>query len=163
MDDVTERGNFVFFWHGWPSQWHPSTFEIGGITYSCCEQYMMAEKARLFGDEATLEKIMATASPKEQKALGREVSPFDGAKWTRVCRDIVYRGNLAKFSQNADLLAQLLATGDKILVEASPTDLVWGIGLAAKDEKATDPSQWRGKNWLGEALIQVRRELAAAK
>src|SRR5262245_43698308 len=147
MDPVTEREGFVFFWNGWPAQWHPSPFVLGGVRYSCCEQYMMAEKARLFGDQETLSKILAAETPREQKALGRQVKPFDEQRWNSVCREIVYQGNLAKFTQNEDLLALLLATGEKTLVEASPTDKIWGIGLDAKDRRATDPSQWRGKNW----------------
>jgi ribA/ribD-fused uncharacterized protein len=160
MSDVTERGGFVFFWHGWPSQWHPASFTIEGAGYTCAEQFMMAEKARLFGDEETRARILATDSPREHKALGRRVKGFDAARWTEVCREIVYRGNVAKFTQNAELAAKLRATGDQTLVEASPLDLVWGIGLAAEDPRATDPSAWPGKNWLGEALMRVRTEMS---
>jgi hypothetical protein len=161
MSTVTERGDFVFFWSGWPSQWHPSTFTVEGVTYVCAEQFMMAEKARLFGDEATRRKILAAADPREHKALGREVTPFDEARWTNACREIVFQGNLAKFTQDEALRALLLATGDKTLAEASPKDLVWGIGLAADDWQATHRGKWRGKNWLGEALMRVRAELRA--
>jgi ribA/ribD-fused uncharacterized protein len=161
MSDVTERGGFVFFWNGWPSQWHPATFDVDGVTYSCAEQYMMAEKARLFGDTATLELILRADHPREHKALGRQVTGFDEARWNGVCREIVYRGNMAKFGQNADLRELLLATGDKTLVEASPKDRIWGIGLAADDPRATNRSAWRGKNWLGEALMRVRADLRA--
>jgi ribA/ribD-fused uncharacterized protein len=159
MGDVTERGNFVFFWSGWPSQWYMSPFRIDGVRYNCCEQYMMAEKARLFGDLAAMAKILASKSPREQKALGRRVANFDADRWSAACRDIVYRGNLAKFSQNEDLRAKLLETGSKRIVEASPLDPIWGIGLAADDPRAMDPSQWRGTNWLGEAIMRVRQEL----
>ena len=159
MSDVTERGGFVFFWSGWPSQWHPASFAVDGVAYGCAEQFMMAEKARLFGDQETLRQILASDSPREHKALGRGVRGFDESRWTRACRDIVYRGSLAKFSQNADLKELLLATGSKTLVEASPSDRIWGIGLAAEDPRATDRSAWRGKNWLGEALMRVRAEL----
>jgi hypothetical protein len=162
MSDVTERDGFVFFWSGWPSQWHPSPFTVEGTAYGCAEQFMMAEKARLFGDEKTLRKILAAESPREHKALGREVSPFDDARWTGACREVVYRGNLAKFTQNADLRELLLATGSRTLAEASPTDRVWGIGLEASARRATDRSAWRGKNWLGEALMRVRAELGRA-
>jgi ribA/ribD-fused uncharacterized protein len=159
MSDITERDGFVFFWSGWPSQWHPADFTLDGVAYGCAEQYMMAEKARLFGDEETLGLILAAASPREQKALGRRVRGFDEARWQKACREIVYRGNAGKFSQNPDLKELLLATGSKTLVEASPTDRIWGIGLAADDPRATDRSAWRGKNWLGEALMRVRADL----
>lgn len=162
MSDPSERDGFVFFWNGWPSQWHPAAFTVDGVAYSCAEQFMMAEKARLFGDEETLASILAASSPREHKALGRRVKGFDGERWTAACREIVRRGNLAKFSQSPELLALLLATGSKTLAEASPTDRIWGIGLAAEDPRATDRSAWRGTNWLGEVLMQVRAELGGA-
>jgi ribA/ribD-fused uncharacterized protein len=155
---VTEE--MVLFWNGPFSQWYPSEFEINGIQYNCCEQYMMAEKARLFGDEDTLKEIMETDSPREQKKLGRQVSDFDQSKWEEIAQEVVYQGNLAKFSQNPDLKEILFSTQDKILVEASPYDKIWGIGLSADDPRAEDRSQWLGTNWLGEALSQVRSDLA---
>ncbi len=159
MSDITERGGFVFFWAGWPSQWHPAAFTVDEVAYTCAEQFMMAEKARLFGDEEARAQILATGSPREHKALGRRVKGFDASRWTDACREIVYRGNVAKFTQNAELEAKLRATGDLTLAEASPLDLIWGIGLAADNPRATEPSAWRGKNWLGEALMRVRRDL----
>jgi ribA/ribD-fused uncharacterized protein len=161
MPDITETIDFVFFWNGWPSQWYPSEFTVGGVRYVCAEQFMMAEKARLFGDEATRKKILGTRSPRDHKALGRKVTPFDEKRWTAACREIVYQGNVAKFEQSPDLLELLLATGDKTLVEASPSDCIWGIGLAADDGRAMDRSAWRGTNWLGEALMRVRADLRA--
>jgi ribA/ribD-fused uncharacterized protein len=154
--DVTETRDFVFFWGGWPSQWHRCQFTVDGVTYNCAEQYMMAAKAKLFGDAETMALILASTNPRQQKALGRKVQNFDAATWDRECREAVYRGNLAKFDQNPDLRSLLLATGTKRIVEASPTDRIWGIGLAADDPRSLDPSQWRGTNWLGESLGRVR-------
>src|SRR5687768_6100567 len=94
-DGVTERDGFVFFWRGWPSQWHLSDFTIDGVTYNCAEQFMMAEKARVFGDVDVLAEILATSSPGKQKALGRRVRGFDSAVWDSVCRGIVYQGSVA--------------------------------------------------------------------
>lgn len=159
IDDVFETERFVFFWGGWPSQWCKSTFRVDGVTYNCCEQFMMAEKARLFGDSETLSHILRTKSPREQKALGRRVANFDADAWTRACREIVHRGNLARFTQNPDLRQRLLDTGQKTIVEASPKDPIWGIGLAASDPRAHDPAQWLGTNWLGIALMQVRQNI----
>ncbi|MDC0666423.1 NADAR family protein [Nannocystis radixulma] len=161
---VIETETMVLFWQPPAAfgQWTSSRFVVDGVTYGCAEQFMMAEKARLFGDEATRAKILATDSPRQHKALGREVAGFVQAVWDRECLEIVVRGNRAKFGQNPDLRAALLATGDKLLVEASPLDRLWGVGLRADDPRIHDTSRWRGKNLLGEALMRVRAELRAA-
>lgn len=122
---------------------------------------MMAGKARLFGDEATAARIISAGSPKQVKEFGRQVSGFVENEWDSAKRRIVYEGNLAKFSQNADLRQFLLSTGDKVLVEASPVDRIWGIRLAADDDRASNPLQWRGENLLGFILMDVRDTLAA--
>lgn len=138
------------------SQWFDCVFEEDGVTYHTSEQYMMAQKALLFGDRETYKKIMEADSPKAYKALGREVTPFDAALWDAHKYEIVLRGNLAKFSQNQPLLAFLLNTGDSVLAEASPYDGVWGIRLGVEDPKAKDPALWQGENLLGFALMEVR-------
>jgi ribA/ribD-fused uncharacterized protein len=136
-----------------------SDFEIDGIVYNCCEQWMMAEKARIFKDDYALAAILASSKPRDQKALGRQVRNFNQDVWNSVCRGIVYLGNLSKFKQNSALRTVLLATENRIIVEASPVDPVWGIGLSQDDPKSLDPAQWRGTNWLGIALMQVRETL----
>lgn len=141
------------------SQWYPSTFEINGIQYPTAEHYMMAEKARLFGDEKTLQSILLCRTPKEAKALGRKVSNFDNALWQKASFDIVVKGNTAKFAQREDLRQWLLSTHPKVLVEASPTDRIWGIGIAQSDSKSKDPKQWKGRNQLGFALMAARDNL----
>ena len=138
------------------SQWFPSEFEENGVTYCCCEQYMMAKKAELFNDAETLKKILASTDPREIKALGREVKNFDVKVWQENCRDIVFNGNLLKFSQNEDLKAFLLSTKDELIVEASPYDKIWGVGLKFDDPKIKNKDTWQGTNWLGEAIMQVR-------
>jgi len=151
---------FTYFWHGPFSQWHLGCpFTVDGVEYNCCEQYMMAEKAKLFGDNETLRKIMATNSPNEQKALGRTVQGFDEGKWNVVAKEVVKKGNIAKFSQHPSLKEQLLATDGTTLVEASPYDKIWGIGLAADNPLCQDRQTWQGKNWLGEVLTAVRSEI----
>ena len=165
-----ESLEFQFFWghHGKPdrvtkaclSQWFPASFEVDGDKYNCAEQYMMAEKARVFHDLETWGKIMLSSSPKEIKALVREVSNFDAEQWLTVSKDIVVKGNLYKFAQNKDMLDFLKNTGDKILVEASPCDTIWGIGMSERDEGVEDPHNWKGSNLLGFALMEVRDELS---
>jgi len=154
---TTDR--FVFFWNGWPSQWFASAFVVESVTYCCAEQFMMAEKARIFGDVEAERAILATRVPAKQKAIGRKVRGFDEAVWNSVCRGIAYRGNFARFEQNAQLAGALLATGERTIVEASPRDRVWGVGLAKGDPRVLTPSRWLGSNWLGVALMQVRDEL----
>src|SRR5262245_33891374 len=130
------------------SQWWPAPFAVDDVHYASAEHFMMAEKARLFGDEATRRAIVDAGAPGKAKALGRSVSGFDEALWEQHRFDIVVRGNLAKFGQNVELRDYLLETGTKVLVEASPVDRVWGTGLAADDPRALDPAQWRGLNLL---------------
>lgn len=153
---------FTFFWGGPFSQWYPRGFTIAGTNYCTAEQYMMAMKAEAFGDTLTELKILATGDPREQKALGRQVANFDAAIWADVAREIVYRGNYAKFTQNDDLKKKLLSTIETTLVEASPKDCIWGIGLAADDPRAKDRSKWRGTNWLGEVLMKVRESICTS-
>ena len=150
---------FTCFWNGPFSQWCDAEFEVDGIKYNCAEQYMMAEKARLFEDQDTLEKIMASKFPREQKKLGRAVKNFDEDKWNNVAKDVVYKGSYAKFTQNKRLMDRLIETKGTTLVEASPYDRIWGIGLGEFDPNAYDRSKWQGKNWLGEVLTKLREDL----
>ena len=169
-----EKIEYIFFWGHHQkkdgsiskscfSQWYKSYFSIDGTIYSCMEQYMMAEKARLFNDEEILIEIMKEQEPKKIKDLGRRVKNFDDVLWSQKCQDIVRKGNLAKFEQNKQLKQFLLSTGNKILVEASPFDTIWGIGLSEQAEEAGDPNKWRGTNYLGFALMWVREQLREAK
>jgi ribA/ribD-fused uncharacterized protein len=141
------------------SQWFEAGFEVDGQHYATAEHCMMAGKARLFGDEAAHAAIVRCRTPGEAKKLGRGIQGFDDARWEQARFGIVVQANLAKFSQNPALAGYLLSTGDRVLVEASPVDAIWGIGLAADDARATDPAQWRGLNLLGFALMQVRGQL----
>jgi len=154
---ITDK--YVFFWDGVFSQWQPSIFVIDNITYLTAEQYMMHQKALLFGDKEIADEVMKVTHPKDHKMLGRRVKGYDEAIWKRACIGIVYKGNLAKFTQNEDLKAELLNTGNKVLVEASPIDFIWGIELGEKDPKAENPAEWRGTNLLGFTLMLVRNEI----
>ena len=142
------------------SQWYPCQFEVEGVTYTSAEQYMMAEKAKLFGDEEIRAEILNTDDPRMCKALGRKVKNFDKAVWNKEKEHIVRKGNTKKFLQNSALRSFLLSTGDKVLVEASPTDRVWGIGMGKNNPDALDPQKWRGQNLLGFALMNVRDFIA---
>jgi len=150
---------FTFFWSGPFSQWALSPFVIDGVTYNCAEQWMMAGKARLFGDTRMEAMIMASPSPRDQKRFGRQVQGFDLTTWKAKAQAIVTEGSMAKYTQNPDYRDKLLATAGTTLVEASPHDRIWGIGLREDDPRAHDRASWPGKNWLGEILTAVRDEL----
>ncbi len=150
---------FTFFWNGPFSQWEEAEFEIDDVTYNCAEQYMMAMKAKMFDDLDTLDRIMEAEWPREQKKLGRQVKGFDVERWNTRAREIVYEGNYAKFTQNPHLLEKLMATKGTTLVEASPEDCIWGIGMAEGEPGIEDRDNWRGTNWLGEVLTGLREDL----
>jgi len=165
---------FLFFWGHTPpsdgsvnqscfSQWWMSPFVVEGTEYSCAEQYMMAEKARMFGDEEMLAAILQAKHPKEMKAFGRAVKNFDKDAWEHGRYEIVKRGNLAKFSQHPELAAYLKESNKRILVEASPRDRIWGIGMGQSNPDADNPMKWRGQNLLGFVLTEVRDELMRAE
>ena len=165
-----EKIKYVFFWghkaradgqltKSCFSQWWPARFETNGITYATAEHYMMAEKARLFKDDEVLEKILSTGSPAQAKKLGRMVKNFDPKIWDQHRSEIVTQASVAKFSQDDQLKNFLLNTGNKVLVEASPMDCIWGIGMSERHDHAYNPLQWRGLNLLGFALMEARRRI----
>lgn len=141
------------------SQWYPAPFEVEGTRYATAEHWMMAEKARLFGDEARRQAIISAKHPDEAKKQGRLVKGFEADEWDAARFGIVVRGNEAKFGQHPVLREFLLASGERVLVEASPVDAIWGIGLAQTDARALNPAAWRGLNLLGFALMEARTRL----
>ena len=160
------KEQFTFFWNGPFSQWYPSHFEIDGRMFINAEQFMMYSKAMMFKDEEAASKIMKSTNPKEQKALGRKVKNFNIETWSaasgpRIPRawSIVRKGSWNKFSQNPNLLKVLADTAGTTLVEASPYDKIWGIGLGEWDDRKFLRENWQGTNWLGEILTNVRFDL----
>lgn len=172
LEDLRRRFNageklkYVFFWGHQRgkggvtascfSQWYSAPFVVDGQRYPTAEHFMMAEKAALFGDYQTRTQVLQAASPGAAKALGRQVRGFDEATWVENRFSIVVRANTAKFAQNKELSHFLQQTGSRILVEASPVDRIWGIGIAQESEKVNNPNLWRGLNLLGFALMHVR-------
>lgn len=176
VEDLTaleERGElpeFMLFWGHRPpknggggttclSQWYPAPFEVDGVRYPTAEHFMMAGKARVFGDADAERLVLASDDPGKAKSAGRKVRGFDEDTWERHRFDLVVAANVAKFGQHGALGGFLLATGEDVLVEASPYDRMWGIGLPASRPEARIPSQWRGLNLLGFALMDVRAAL----
>ncbi|KIP02609.1 hypothetical protein PHLGIDRAFT_122328 [Phlebiopsis gigantea 11061_1 CR5-6] len=175
------KNDYYFFWMpnqpgGWASQWYPSPFRARiDITspsgtriahdeealFPTAEHWMMACKALLFGDDAVFAAVLAAdgGDMARVKALGREVRGFDGARWATVRAEVVYWGNYHKFGQSAELRACLEETGDRVLVEASPHDRIWGIGFG--EGAAMEATERWGLNLLGEALVRVRETLRA--
>jgi len=164
------RPKYVFFWGHTPkvrgqidqsclSNWYSAKFTVDGIEYPNTEHFMMAEKARLFGDETIRGQILKAGSPCAAKSLGRKVLGFDEATWRAHRFGIVVAGNHAKFAQNSQMGEFLRRTGSKVLVEASPQDRIWGIGMGRDDEHADNPLLWKGLNLLGFALMEVRSRL----
>lgn len=162
MRQTVAKEEFTLFYGGVFSQWLYAPFVIDGVAYNCAEQYMMAQKARLFKDKAMLEAIMGAKDPSAQKAFGKKVKGFKKPVWEAVARDVVMRGSLAKFTSTSRLRDLLLDTEGTVLVEASPTDVIWGIGLAERDPAALDREQWQGSNWLGQVLTDLREHLLKA-
>ncbi len=161
---------FLLFWGHQPnedgslskscfSQWWMAPFEVDGVVYKTAEHWMMAEKARMFNDESCRQHIIKSDTPAEAKKKGRLISSFDPVIWDKEKFDIVVTGNFHKFSNNVQLASFLLDTGNKVIVEASPVDNIWGIGMAANDPLVENPKQWKGENLLGYALMEVRDKL----
>ncbi len=164
-----EKLKYLFFWghsnsseyvtKACFSQWFPSPFSKDSITYRTAEHWMMAKKAQLFNDEECFQKIIASSKPGEAKDLGRRVKNFDQATWEANRFEIVVEGNLLKFSQNPSLAEFLINTKNRVLVEASPVDNIWGIGMAISHPDINTPNNWKGQNLLGFALMKVRAQL----
>lgn len=161
-----EKENLVAFWkvsgeYGYLSNWYYSEFKIEDVVYDSAEKYIMAQKAIVFQDMEMLEKILASTSQRDIKAYGRKVKNYDDIVWAKKRYDIGLDALKAKFSQNEELKNKLLGTGDKIIVEASPLDRIWGIGLSEQNKDILTPKKWRGRNLLGDMLMQAREELEA--
>ncbi|RAJ59884.1 hypothetical protein K378_04581 [Streptomyces sp. Amel2xB2] len=165
-----ERFKYLYFWGDRPrrdgsagkgclSQWWFAPFEADGVEYATAEHWMMARKARLFGDADAERRAVEAVHPRQAKDVGRSVRGFDQDVWERERFAIVVEGSLRKFAHHGELREFLLGTSSRVLVEASPLDRVWGVGLAADDARVRDPAQWRGENLLGFALMEARTRL----
>jgi len=170
IDNIAPESKFLLFWGHQPnkdgsisktcfSQWWLSSFEVDKVIYKTAEHWMMAKKAELFKDDEVLKKILLAKSPAEAKKLGREVKNYNETLWLAARFEIVKEGNFYKFSQNPELKTFLLNTNDRVIVEASPVDAIWGIGMASDHTDALNPKKWKGLNLLGFALMEVRDEL----
>jgi ribA/ribD-fused uncharacterized protein len=154
-----QSDKYYFFWKHRLSQWHIVDFVVSGEIYNCCEQYMMAQKALLFHDYETMAEILKEKNPANHQTLGRKIKNFNQTIWDYAKAKIVYKGNYERFEQSQECRELLFSTGNLKLVEASPYDCVWGVGLEKEDPLILDEKNWRGQNLLGNILTSVREEL----
>lgn len=155
--------DFVFFYGNKDnfSNFYKTNFTVEGVTFCCGEQFVMYSKAMLFKDYDIAEKIMSETAPAKMKALGRKVKNFDDEVWADNRENMTYIGLLAKYKQNQDLMAELLSTGNREIVEASPRDKVWGIGMGVGNTEIEDKDKWKGQNILGKILMKVRDHIVS--
>ena len=158
MKKINEN-DYVLFWGGYFSNWYPSEFTVEGMTFNCGEQYMMYKKAMTFGDEESAQKVMNTSDPSTQKKIGRQVKGYDNDVWAEVRYETVKVGLVEKFKQNPKLKQYLLDNKDKVIVEASPYDIVWGIGYHENDENVFNEMENWGENLLGKMIMEIAQEL----
>lgn len=156
---MKETDTHIYFWGSIFSNFEPCLFTIDFVEYSSVEQYFMSRKAAMFGDYETLKQIMATKLPATQKELGRGVHGFKSDVWDYWKYKVMIDGTYAKFTSSPKMINAMMDTHDKVLVEASPSDLIWGVGLHYNDEKILDRDNWRGQNQLGKALMHIRRKM----
>jgi len=154
--------DYVFFWKvnwnlGELSQWYPCDFVCDDLIFSTCEQYMMYKKAEIFNDTGIMDMIINSprAHPSAHKRMGRSVANFNPDVWANRDMGVVINANFCKFTQNEHLLEVLMSTGSKQIVEASPTDRIWGIGFD-EDNALANRKMW-GSNKLGRCLMMVRQ------
>lgn len=162
-NDTKEEKTFSNFYK---SKFTVDIFKNRQHTFECSEQYFMYRKAIEFEDYETAEKILANGlSPSEYKSFGRMVKNYDDKKWNEIRYGVMIDGLRHKFNQNETLKQYLLKTGNKIIVEASPVDTIWGVGLAKVNKQGIpnniwkNPSKWNGQNFLGFALMELRDEI----
>lgn len=156
---MTQTTDHLFFYRACHpfSNFHPSPFVVGGQLFQTAEQYIMWRKAGEFNDLESAEAILQAKTPAECKELGRRVKGFDETHWAQVREQVAFEAMWHKFRGNQKLRDFLLNTGDLILVEASPSDRIWGIGFSEQDARE-HRDQW-GLNILGWALMQTREQL----
>ena len=157
MERITDT--HIYFWGSELSNWFACQFKYKGHMFKNSEQAFMWEKAMHFGDITTANEILKEPNPRRNKELGRKVRNFNGEEWTKVSLKYMIDVNYAKWTSNDKLKKLLLSTDNKILVEASPYDTIWGIGIHWDDDDVLDEKKWKGTNWLGEALMKVRNKI----
>ena len=156
---MIQINSLFLFYGGEFSNFYDCSFTIDGIVFNTSEQYFMYRKALHFNDFTIAEKILKTKNPYNQKKYGRQVKGFDNAVWVTVRYQYMLDGCTAKFTQNPNLMNILLNTKNLHIVEASPSDTIWGVGLGIDNPDILFPEKWQGLNLLGEVLMQMRNNV----
>jgi len=156
---MRETDTHIYFWDGFLSNFYICELKENGIVYNSSECYFMAKKAETFKDFDSLDKILLAKTPYKQKSLGKKIKAFDEKIWEEVRFQIMVDGLALKFGQNQDLKKMLLDTSCKVLVEGSPYDKIWGVGIHYLDDSILDENNWNGLNLLGKALMIVRESI----
>ena len=146
----------VYFWRGEFSNWHPCQFVYLDNTFHSTEQAFMWRKAMCFKDKETADKILLTTDSQQAKRLGRLIKNYNEEIWGTARFWFMVYVNIQKFKQNPNLKKLLIDTENRILVEASPYDKIWGVGLEEENPLILDEKNWLGTNLLGKALMEVR-------
>lgn len=156
---MRETSTHIYFWGSFLSNFYLCQLKDDKYSYNSSECYFMAKKAEYFNDQESLIKILNLKKPQEQKQVGKKVKGFNKELWEEVSYKIMLDGLRLKFTQNNELKNKLLATNNKTLVEGSPYDKKWGVGLKYDDDRILDESNWQGDNLLGKALMEIREEI----
>lgn len=151
----------VYFWNGIYSNWYPCKIydEFSKLNFENTEQAFMWYKANLFKDDEVKKQIELTGNPKLVKQLGRQIKNYDDVIWNEARFGWMLAVNLMKFSQHQYLRQALIETGTRTMVEASPLDKVWGVGLDENNPLILDERNWQGQNLLGKVLMRVRESI----
>lgn len=154
--DYTETEEYVLFLNSVYSQWYPCQFkDKEENTFKNAEQFMMYHKFKCLEPENAY-KILEIHNPRLIKQMGRNIIKYDEVKWSNIREQVVTLGNYYKFTQNPNLLDILLEHQNKTIVEASPEDKIWGIGLWENDARCLNRESWLGLNLLGISIMSAR-------
>lgn len=155
IEQTLQTKTHIYFWGSIFSNFHPIDFIHQNNEFANSEQAFMWRKAVFFKDFDTALKILETTNPQEAKSLGRKVKYYDDIKWNQIREQIMYEVNIDKY-ENKELQKLLLSTNNLIIVESSPVDKIWGVGLSKEDPRILDENNWKGLNLLGKVLMKVR-------
>eukprot|EP01084_Bolivina_argentea_P140749 247386_1 len=161
--------NFVIFLDDtFLSPRYLSSFVANDVKYFSLEQFMMAQKAKIMGDDESFKKILNVSGDNDGsvtcKILGRGIKPWDENKWNINKEDVCFHGNYNKFAQNNELKIKLLSYDTKkVFVDGWKGNKIWGVGIDIDDKTIEDKKNWKGQNLLGIVITKVRDQILKEK